>query len=91
MTHLLLRPPGGVFVLAGVVHILAYAFDYIIYFFDLGYSGIIIGWGPIHQLSDVVRFLAPGAGLIMTGAIIFHLARISTRVRVLAEASEGSR
>lgn len=90
MTHPLLKPPGGVFVLAGLVHILAYAVDYIIYLFDLGHAGVIIGWGPILQLSDVARFLAPGAGLIMTGAMIFYLARISARVRVLAEASEGS-
>jgi len=91
MTHPLLKPPGGVFVLAGLACFVAYLLDYALYFADLGRTGLVVGWGPIHQVSDLVRFLAPGAGLIMTGVIIFHLARISARLRVLAEAREGSR
>lgn len=92
MTHPLLKPPGGIFVLAGLVLVMAFMIDNFMFLvWSEGQGRIVIGWGPILDATNLVQFLSQGVILFLVGVILSLLARISARLRALADAGSSIR
>jgi hypothetical protein len=89
MTHPLLKPPGGVFVLAGLALLAAFPIDYLTSLLNPADGAIYIGWGPVFSASSLIGWLAPGVHLLVLGVIIFHLGRISAQLRARADGGGG--
>jgi hypothetical protein len=85
----LLALPSAVFIWAGLACIIAYVIDTVVFFLSPVQARLLIGWGPVSDVSGVVSWLASSMLLIVLSVIISYMARISVQLRDLAGGGEA--
>lgn len=91
MTHSLLKPPGGLFIMAGAVFILAVLADRVLGAFEIQIGQAGLGRSYPADVFYLLATAAPGVYLIVLGLLLQPLARIASRLQAIAQASVVSR
>ncbi len=88
MNHPFLKLPGGLFVLIGLASVLIRLVDYGLAHFGVRVGEALLG-SPIHGPTYMVLEVSAGVFLILMGVVLYHLSRISARLRGLARNTGG--